>query len=146
MANCGLLLNDGTSFVLLNDGTSAILLNDSSCAFEPGQGGGATPPTTDGGGFVEGHRGSHYWRKYQEENLGRKKKKRKKKDALSELDELVATLRAMPEPEDDVLVAIDRALDISMANTLNRIESEVFYLRALLDEIDEEESILLLLH
>lgn len=35
MANCGLLLNDGTSFLLLNDG-SFFLLNDNSCDLEPG--------------------------------------------------------------------------------------------------------------
>ena len=44
MANCGLLLNDGSSFILLNDGTSVILLNDSTCAFEPGQGEEAEAP------------------------------------------------------------------------------------------------------
>lgn len=37
MANCGLLLNDGSSFVLLNDGSSFLLLNDNTCDFEPGQ-------------------------------------------------------------------------------------------------------------
>jgi hypothetical protein len=35
MSYCGLLLNDGTSFVLLNDGASFLLLNDNSCATEP---------------------------------------------------------------------------------------------------------------
>jgi fibronectin-binding autotransporter adhesin len=33
--NCGLVLNDGTSFVLLNDGGSVVLLNDASCALPP---------------------------------------------------------------------------------------------------------------
>jgi hypothetical protein len=32
MANCKLLLNDGTSYLLLNDGVSKLLLNDNSCA------------------------------------------------------------------------------------------------------------------
>lgn len=40
MANCKLLLNDGTSNLLLNDGTSVLLLNDDSC------GGGPTPATS----------------------------------------------------------------------------------------------------
>lgn len=43
MANCGILLNDGTSFLLLNDGTSFLLLNDNTCDAEPG---GETPPVT----------------------------------------------------------------------------------------------------
>jgi hypothetical protein len=33
--NCGLVLNDGTSYVLLNDGNSALLLNDDSCLAPP---------------------------------------------------------------------------------------------------------------
>jgi hypothetical protein len=33
--NCGLLLNDGTSFLLLNEGF--LLLNDDSCVSEPGE-------------------------------------------------------------------------------------------------------------
>lgn len=40
MANCGILLNDGTSFLLLNSG-DFFLLNDNSCDAEPG---GSTPP------------------------------------------------------------------------------------------------------
>ena len=32
MANCKLLLNDGTSYLLLTDGVSKLLLNDNSCA------------------------------------------------------------------------------------------------------------------
>jgi hypothetical protein len=36
MANCGILLNDGTSFLMLNDGTSFVLLNDNTCTSEPG--------------------------------------------------------------------------------------------------------------
>jgi hypothetical protein len=33
--NCGLVLNDGTSFVLLSDASSVLLLNDDSCTAEP---------------------------------------------------------------------------------------------------------------
>lgn len=47
MANCGLLLNDGTSLLLLNDGTSFLLLNDNTCDAEPGAGGGG-----GGGGSI----------------------------------------------------------------------------------------------
>jgi hypothetical protein len=35
MANCGLLLNDGSSFILLNSG-GVVLLNDNSCGTEAG--------------------------------------------------------------------------------------------------------------
>lgn len=35
MANCGILLNDGTSFLLLNSG-DFFLLNDNTCTAEPG--------------------------------------------------------------------------------------------------------------
>jgi hypothetical protein len=33
--NCGLVLNDGTSYILLNDDTSVLLLNDDSCLAPP---------------------------------------------------------------------------------------------------------------
>jgi hypothetical protein len=33
--NCGLVLNDGTSFILLNDASSVVLLNDDSCLAPP---------------------------------------------------------------------------------------------------------------
>jgi hypothetical protein len=64
MANCGLTLNDGSSFFLLNDGTSAILLNDATCAFEPGQ-----SVLPDGGrrGYAGGHYSRKKWRELQEE-------------------------------------------------------------------------------
>jgi hypothetical protein len=52
MPNCGLLLNDGTSFIELNAG-GFILLNDSSCDVEPG--GGEAEPT--GGGPLPSRRG-----------------------------------------------------------------------------------------
>jgi hypothetical protein len=59
MANCGLLLNDGSSFILLNDGVSAILLNDATCATEPGAV--STTVTTGGGvGFASGWQA--YWK------------------------------------------------------------------------------------
>jgi hypothetical protein len=45
-ANCGLLLNDGTSFVLLNTG-DFVLLNDNTCLAEPGGGG---EPAVDSSG------------------------------------------------------------------------------------------------
>jgi hypothetical protein len=52
MAHCGLLLNDGSSFILLNDGHSVILLNDTSCTSDPGR----APATSAGGALA--------WRKY----------------------------------------------------------------------------------
>ena len=44
LANCLVLLNDGSSNVLLNDGSSKVLLNDDSCGVAP------TPSAGGGGG------------------------------------------------------------------------------------------------
>ena len=44
MANCKILLNDGSSNILLNDGSSVILLNDDTCSDGP------TPTPTGGTG------------------------------------------------------------------------------------------------
>lgn len=51
MANCGLLLNDGSSFILLNDG-GAILLNDNSCATEPLASTDTVAPLAQGAGWA----------------------------------------------------------------------------------------------
>lgn len=60
MANCGLLLNDGTTFVGLNDGF-AILLNDNSCAFEPGAGATQETDNKGGGGYIGGFWSRKQW-------------------------------------------------------------------------------------
>jgi hypothetical protein len=66
LANCGLLLNDGTSFVLLNGGF--LLLNDGSCSTEPGAGGvGGVPGGV--GGF------SAAWARHYRETAERERSK-----------------------------------------------------------------------
>jgi hypothetical protein len=53
MANCGLLLNDGSSFVILNAG-GVLLLNDTSCGTEAGISEAALSATGTGTGSLVG--------------------------------------------------------------------------------------------
>jgi hypothetical protein len=74
MANCGLLLSDGVSFLLLSDGASFLLLNDDSCDSEPG--GGAVAPT--GSGWADQLKARKRQERWEADNkrmelLGRKK-------------------------------------------------------------------------
>jgi hypothetical protein len=192
MANCGLLLNDGSSFVLLNSG-GVLLLNEATCGTEAGvvespvaitgdvavafvgedatpvidavlstdgtatatfiaADAGSTGVVTDGGGYL-GHRGSYYWKKYQEEN--KRLKKRKKVDALEELDDLVEAVKEQIVPwqkakayeQEQALYrrALESAEQINTSDTLDRIEAEIVNLRELLSEIDDEETLLMLM-
>jgi hypothetical protein len=190
MANCGLILNDGSSLVLLNSG-GVLLLNDATCGTEAGvvespvaitgdaavsfageaiQSDGAlaatgtgtasfiaadagAPPVTAGDGGYLGHRGSYYWKKYQEEN--KRLKKRKKKDALEELDDLVEAVKEQIVPwqkakayeQEQALYrrALESAEQINTSDTLDRIEAEIISLKELLSEIDDEETLLMLM-
>jgi hypothetical protein len=214
MANCGLLLNDGSSFVLLNSG-GVLLLNEATCGTEAGvvespvaitgtgtaafvgaadvlveaalavageatvafagedatpvvdavlstdgsatvafiaADAGSTGAVTDGGGYL-GHRGSYYWKKYQEEN--KRLKKRKRVDALEELDDLLGAVKEQIVPwqkakayeQEQALYrrALERAEQINTSDTLARIEAEIVNLRELLAEADDEEALLLLM-
>lgn len=159
MANCGLLLNDGSSFILLNDGTSAILLNDNSCAFEPGGGGGVVTPTIPPGGGYPVHRGSLYWKRYQEE-LKRERCQftKKKRTLLEELDEMILELQsrvveAPPEIDEaeyyrELRVSREMAWDADACRevTNRQIQAQIAILKAAIEEIDDEEAILLTLH
>jgi hypothetical protein len=192
MADCGLVLNDGTSFVLLNSG-GVLLLNDATCGTEAGvvespvaitgdaavsfvgedatpiaasdiaitgvgtasfiaSDAGSTGAVADGGGYL-GHRGSYYWKKYQEEN--KRLKKRKKVDALEELDDLLGAVKEQIVPWQKAKAyeqgqalyrrALERAEQINTRDTLARIEAEIVNLKELLAEIDDEETLLLLM-
>jgi hypothetical protein len=149
MANCGLLLNDGTSFVLLNDGTSFLLLNDNSCSSEPGADLGA-------GGDL-GHRGSLYWKRYQAELRRKKKKKTKKEILLQELDEYLVELedRIEEAPPEEVEPAWKADLrraqtfaynELVTQQTAAEISVYVLLLREAIREMDDEEAIILAIH
>jgi hypothetical protein len=94
-------------------------------------------------------RGSAYWKNY---NKPLQVKKRKK---LNELDELVIALRAKIVPwtaakayaEEQALYreSVERSKVLDENDTLDRIELEIANIKNLLAEIDEEESLLLLL-
>jgi hypothetical protein len=154
MANCGLLLNDGTSFVLLNDGTSAVLLNDNSCSIEPGSG---LPP---GGGHAlwDIHRrGSLYWKRYQEELRNKKKKKTKKERLLEELDEHLIELNARVDETPVEAIEPSWVADLRRAesfaynelvaeHTIKEIEVYVTVLREIAREMDDEDAIILAIH
>jgi hypothetical protein len=160
MANCGLLLNDGTSFILLNSG-DFYLLNDNSCATEPG----ATPPVVvvdtipPGGGSLERytHRGSLYWKKYQEELRNKKKKKTKKEALLEELDKHLVELNArvdetpVEEIEPSWVGDLRRAEafaynELVTEHTNKEIAAYLTMLRQITEEMDDEDAIILALH
>jgi hypothetical protein len=113
---------------------------------------GSTGAVTDGGGYL-GHRGSYYWKKYQEEN--KRLKKRKRVDALEELDDLLGAVKEQIVPwqkakayeQEQALYrrALERAEQINTSDTLARIEAEIVNLRELLAEADDEEALLLLM-
>lgn len=102
----------------------------------------------DGGGFIA-NRGSAYWRKYKAEGS---KKKRKK---LDQLDELLLEVKAKIEPwsqakayeQEQALLrdVFERGKALDEDDTLARIEAEIANLREVLADIDEEETLLLLL-
>lgn len=84
----------------------------------------------------------------------RKRKKRPKVEALSELDELLVDVRALVTPYDErrnkleqdrLRAALERAADLDLSDTLDKIEREVAFVQQLLDDIDEEEAVLLLM-
>jgi hypothetical protein len=154
MANCGLLLNDGTSFVLLNDGASAVLLNDNSCSVEPGSG-----PLPGGGHALWDihHRGSRYWKKYQEELRNKKKKKTKKEKLLEELDEHLIELNARVDETPVEAIEPSWVADLRRAesfaynelvaqHTIKEIEVYVTVLREIAREMDDEDAIILAIH
>ena len=88
MANCGLVLNEG-SFIGLNDG-GAILLNDDSCAVQPGGGVDTSGPA--GGSIVAGWWSKNQWHNLRDELEEEKrlralrKKRRADKAAAAELE------------------------------------------------------------
>jgi hypothetical protein len=152
MANCGLLLNDGTSFVLLND-SSFLLLNDNTCVTEPG-GDAVTVLPGGGGNYLA------WWEQERarilEERKARKKKKvpKKKRTLLEELDDILLELRARIR-EDDVSVEVkaevgriqtfsDEALNAAV--TAEQVRLYVSLAEAIARELDDEEAIILALH
>jgi hypothetical protein len=100
-----------------------------------------TPPPTAGGSIGVG---SSAWRGYNQS------RKRRKKDALEELDYLLAQVRAQIIPQsrdrtDELLIeALKRGNAVSLKNTIVQIEAEIISTRELLAEIDDEEALLLL--
>jgi hypothetical protein len=100
------------------------------------------PPSAGGGAAGVGGRA---WREYY------KGKNRKKKEALSELDELIAALRTnivlapSPSQEDELREALERCNAIDMSDTVRRIETEIERTKELLAEIDDEEAVFALL-
>jgi hypothetical protein len=160
MANCGLLLNDGSSFVLLNDNVSVILLNDASCAFEPGA------DTGGGAAIVGGHFTRKQYqcildaraaqRRAEEEALELKKKKEREAAVKAVmLADRAIDLAARTERECQ-LGALTKALnDMDRANTVAKTMSEAARVReaalrvirlAEEDEGDEDDITFLLLH
>jgi hypothetical protein len=154
MANCGLLLNDGTSFVLLND-SSFLLLNDNSCATEPdGTAPVVTIPPGGGGNYLE------WWERERarilEERKARKKKKisKKKRTLLEELDDILLELRARIREDDaptEVKAEVRRIQTFSdealnAAVTAEQVRLYVSLAEAIAREMDDEETIILALH
>jgi hypothetical protein len=88
-------------------------------------------------GGVGGGRFPGAWR-----GVGKKKKKK-----LNELDDLIAKMRALTVPRQAAKseALLEQALLVDASSTLDQIEAEIVNVRELLAEIDDEESILLLM-
>lgn len=147
MANCSLLLNDGSSLVLLNDGLGGILLNDDSCLGES---------------IVSGP-GSNYlvwweqeWGRIRRERADKRKAKKvpkKKRELLDELDDIILELRAQAEDSPPEVKAevrqIDYFADLAAVNaeiSVAQVRAQIALAEAIMREIDDEEAILLALH
>lgn len=153
MANCGLLLNDGSSFVLLNDGASAILLNDSSCAFEPGQGGDQQPTSGSANYLVWWNQ---QWDRIRAERKRRVEQKvpKEKRDVLEQYDTILLELRSrIAEQEAEArwqeeLRQLEAFADLAMDARITHamVLERIWQTEELLREMDDEEAILLALH
>jgi hypothetical protein len=159
MANCGLLLNDGTSFVLLNDGISAVLLNDESCSVEPGQGGASD---TKGGRIT----GGTFTRKKWKGIVGDIETQRileaearfvaqlfEQEERQKEIDRVRADIRKRLDEDERQARAETSALSVqsaqqALANAMMQqrmIEQMELQRKLIQDELDEEEDIIALL-
>lgn len=155
MANCGLLLNDGSSFVLLNDGTSAILLNDNTCAFEPGQGADQAPDILpSGSNYLAWWQGE--WERIHRERVEKRKRKkisREKREVLEELDSVLSELHvrvAEQEAQEHQasLRRIEAFAEVAMDAriTLAMVREQIRRTEEIMREMDDEEAIILALH
>jgi hypothetical protein len=129
-----------------------------SWGFEPAV---VTPPTIPPGGghalWDIHHRGSRYWKKYQEELRNKKKKKTKKEKLLEELDEHLIELNARVDETPVEAIEPSWVADLRRAesfaynelvaqHTIKEIEVYVTVLREIAREMDDEDAILLAIH
>jgi hypothetical protein len=120
-----------------------------------------TPPTIPPGGgslWKYQHRGSLYWKRYQEElKRGRKKLPKKKLDLLEDLDEHLLELKArfeeVPVEEIDLGWVSDLRRAEAFAEaalvadyTVKDIQARLIIVREMIREMDDEEAILLAIH
>lgn len=97
-------------------------------------------------------RGSAYWKKYQQELKGLNKKKKKKLDTLDDLLERVrARIAPWKEAQEKAKVGEQIMLrsvlnrPVNMDSTLQAIDDEIRRVRTLIEEIDEEETLMMLM-
>jgi hypothetical protein len=121
-----------------------------------------TPPVTipPGGGralYDHGHRGSLYWKRYQEELRNKKKKKTKKEELLEELDQHLVELNAridevpVEEIEPNWVAELRRTEafaynELVTEHTNKEILAYLTILREITQEMDDEDAIILALH
>jgi hypothetical protein len=123
MANCALLLNDG-SFVLLNDGSSIVLLNDNSC-FD-----GVVPVSPSPQDLVppaveQGAGGALAWRaRYQEED-GKKRRRAALLALIRGSDDYKRLKRRLAMLQEHLLDAKGRVETVTVKEKIADIEAQI---------------------
>jgi hypothetical protein len=117
----------------------------------------AEPTIPPGGGYYPTHRGSLYWKRYQEELRSKKKKKTKKEELLEELDQHLVELNARIDevPVEEIEPSWVADLRRTEAFAYNELVTEhtnkeilayLTILREITQEMDDEDVIILALH
>jgi hypothetical protein len=117
--NCGLLLNDGLSFLLLND-DSFYLLNDATCLAEPSLPPSpppTVPPPTPGAGWAEQYEARLRQARWEEDHQRMELLERKKTRISMEIGLLRSELREETHPgrKRKLQTRLNTAMDAMMA-------------------------------
>jgi hypothetical protein len=126
MANCALLLNDG-SFLLLNDSASILLLNDDSCGeapTEPDNPGIPSVPVdvvTDPGGAG----GALAWRRRHQEHETEKRRRAALLALIRQSDDYKRLKRKLAMLQEHLLDAVGRVETVTVKDKIAEIEAQI---------------------